>query len=142
MSQWAGVKAGWASLPIAGDERWLENEAIDHRNQAGHWPSECRDSRDLWLRNVAAPGYRRTIRTIGRIGSKTRNVICRDSPHAGGSRRAVVLAVSATTRGRGGSGDSEGQPSEEGPNRSGQHEMRNSPPHILARDNLPALGDT
>src|SRR5260370_14345566 len=133
MSQWAGVKAGWASLPIAGDERWLENESIDERQQGGHWPSECGDCRDLWLRNVAAPGYRRTIRTIGRTGSKTRNVICRHSRHAGGSRHAVVLAVSATTCGRGGSGYSEGQGSEETPKRYGEHEMGDGPPHILAR---------
>src|SRR6266853_1884955 len=45
----------------------------------------------------------------------------------------VVAAVSTTTRGRGGCGDSEGQRSEEAPNRYGEHEMGDGPPHILAR---------
>src|SRR3984893_1750920 len=90
---------------------------------------------------VAARGDLRTIRTIGRTGAKTGKVICRHSRHAGGSRHAVVLAVSATTRGRGGSGYCEGQRSEETPNRYGEHEMGDGPPHILALQHFTALED-
>ncbi|PYX49179.1 MAG: hypothetical protein DMG76_37960 [Acidobacteria bacterium] len=129
----AGAEGGWAALRIAGDEQWLENEAIDYGDKARRWPSECGDCRDLWPRYVAARGDLRTIRTIGRIGSKTRKVICRHSRHVGGSRHAVVLAVSATTRGRGRSRYSQGQRSEEAPNRYGKHETGDAPPHILAR---------
>jgi hypothetical protein len=117
ISEWAGAQGGGAALRIAGDQRWLENEAIDYGDKARRWRWECGDCRDLWRRYVAARGDLRAMRTIGRIGSKTRKVLGRHSRHAGASRHAVVLAVSATTRGRGRSRYSESRRSEEAPHR-------------------------